>query len=91
MRGMAMGKHRERQASLWVTTIRTGHGGGHPFYTRLNELLEQDFDDFAETECARFYAETIGRPSDAGNLLPAAADWLFRGHRFGARHRLAGR
>jgi hypothetical protein len=34
-----------------------------PFYTRLNELLEQEkFDEFAEAECAWFYAE-MGRPS----------------------------
>ena len=41
--------------------------------------------------CQRFYAETMGRPSlPPGHLLPAAADRLLRGHRLGARHRLAG-
>src|SRR5918996_4826729 len=62
---MAMGtrKQRERQEELWVTHAELATGPGHPFYTRLNELLEQEkFDEFAETECARFYAE-IGRPS----------------------------
>src|SRR4029434_5235288 len=62
---MAMGtrKHRERQEELWVTHAELATGPGHPFYTRLNELLDQEkFDEFAETECARFYAE-IGRPS----------------------------
>src|SRR5260370_38273603 len=30
---------------------------------RLNHLLrEQGFDDFAEAQCATFYAETMGRP-----------------------------
>lgn len=30
----------------------------------MNQLLhEHGFDDFAEAQCARFYAETIGRPS----------------------------
>jgi hypothetical protein len=30
----------------------------HPFYARLNELLgEHEFDDFAETQCAAFYAD----------------------------------
>src|SRR5918996_2544086 len=62
---MAMGtrKQRQRQEELWVTHAELATGPGHPFYTRLNELLEQEkFDEFAETECARFYAE-IGRPS----------------------------
>lgn len=37
---------------------------GHPFYKRLNELLDAEkFDEFAEQECARFYAEKNGRPS----------------------------
>jgi hypothetical protein len=35
----------------------------HPFYMRLNQLLrEHRFDDFAEAECATFYAVTMGRP-----------------------------
>ena len=62
---MAMGtrKQRERQEELWVTHAELATGPGHPFYTRLNELLEQEkFDEFAEAECARFYAE-MGRPS----------------------------
>ena len=30
----------------------------------MNELLEmKEFDEFAEKECARFYAENNGRPS----------------------------
>ena len=41
----------------WVTTT-------HPFYTQLNQLLrEHRFDDFAEAQCATFYADTMGRPS----------------------------
>jgi transposase len=39
-------------------------GPGHPFYKKVNELLEEaKFDDFAEKECAKFYAENNGRPS----------------------------
>jgi transposase len=62
---MAMGtrKQRQRQEELWVTHAELATGPGHPFYARLNELLDQEkFDEFAETECARFYAE-LGRPS----------------------------
>jgi hypothetical protein len=37
---------------------------GHPFYTRLNALLDaNDFDRFVEGQCARFYAPMMGRPS----------------------------
>src|SRR5450432_678907 len=62
---MAMGtrKHRERQEPLWVTHTELAKGPGHPFYERLNEFLDaEEFDTFAEQECARFYAEN-GRPS----------------------------
>jgi transposase len=63
---MAMGtrKHRQRQEELWVTHAELATGPGHPFYTRLNELLDgEKFDEFAEAECARFYAEKNGRRS----------------------------
>jgi len=63
---MAMGtrKQRERQEQLWVTHAELATGPGHPFYTRLNELLDQEkFDEFAEAECAEFYAGKNGRPS----------------------------
>jgi transposase len=37
---------------------------GHPFYERLNAVLdEHGFDEFAEQQCRRFYAEKLGRPS----------------------------
>ena len=67
---MAMGtrKKRERQESLW-------YGGelpaapGHPFYSRLNEVLEKaDFDRFCEKSCAGFYHAKLGRPSLAPGL-----------------------
>ena len=62
---MAMGtrKRRERQEDLW-------YGGelptapGHPFYKRLNEVLDNaQFDSFCETSCAGFYHQKLGRPS----------------------------
>src|SRR5215469_13507275 len=62
---MAMGtrKMRERQEELW-------YGGelatapGHPFYKRLNEVLDNaKFDRFCEKSCAGFYHQKLGRPS----------------------------
>ena len=38
--------------------------GGHPFYQRLNQILDtHGFDAFVEAQCATFYAATVGRPS----------------------------
>ena len=48
---------------MWVTTTDLPTAASHPFYRRLNQLLrEHGFDDFAEAQCASFYAETMGRP-----------------------------
>src|SRR5215212_5782488 len=61
---MGTRKHRQRQEQLWVANAELASGPGHPFYARLNELLEQEkFDDFAEAACASFYDEKNGRPS----------------------------
>lgn len=67
---MAMGKRkRARQPSMWVATTDLPTAASHPFYARLNQLLrEQGFDDFAETQCADFYADTIGRPGVAPGI-----------------------
>src|SRR6201997_192613 len=63
---MAMGtrKQRERQEDLWIAHTELAAAPGHPFYQRLNELLEAEgFDEFVEGRCAKFYAEKNGRPS----------------------------
>src|SRR5271156_4113836 len=63
---MAMGtrKHRERQEQLWVTHRELATAPGHPFYKRLSEVLDgEKFDEFCEGECAKFYADSNGRPS----------------------------
>jgi transposase len=63
---MAMGTRegRRRQEGFWLTHEELATAPGHPFYQRLNQLLDQEkFDQFAEGECAQFYAEKNGRPS----------------------------
>src|SRR6202521_1585509 len=63
---MAMGtrKQREKQEDLWIAHTELAAAPGHPFYRRLNELLEAEkFDEFVEERCAKFYAEKYGRPS----------------------------
>ena len=62
--GMGTRRRRQRQERLWISHNELAKGPGHPFYARVNELLEsKQFDEFAEKECARFYAENNGRPS----------------------------
>ena len=63
---MAMGRrqHRERQEDLWVAHTELASAPGHPFYERLNAVLDAEgFDRFVESLCARFYAPQFGRPS----------------------------
>jgi len=61
---MAMGTRQSVQGSLWVATAELPKSPGHPFYTRLNALLDaNDFDEFVEGQCVRFYAPVMGRPS----------------------------
>ena len=59
---MAMGRRnqRRRQKGLWIAAADLPHTPAHPFYRRLNELLdEHGFDEFAEQRCAKFYAPRI--------------------------------
>ena len=61
---MALGRRGEQQPGMWVATASLPRSAGHPFYTRMNALLaEAKFDEFAEAQCAPYYAETLGRPS----------------------------
>lgn len=62
---MAMGtmRGRQRQEQLWVPTASLARPASHPFYERLNRLLEAcGFDEFVESICKPFYA-ALGRPS----------------------------
>jgi transposase len=61
---MALGKRKARQASLWVEASQLQTRGRHPFYSRLNEILERaQFDRYVERICRKYYAPTMGRPS----------------------------
>ena len=60
---MGRRKDRARTPGLWVATNELPRTGGHPFYQRLNQVLDTHaFDAFVEAQCAPFYADTIGRP-----------------------------
>jgi transposase len=61
---MAMGKRKRhaKQPAMWVATHDLPRSAAHPFYTRLNQILDQhDFDRYVEGLCQRFYADE-GRP-----------------------------
>ena len=61
---MAMGKRKRhaKQGAMWVATQDLPRSAAHPFYTRLNQILDEyDFDGYVEGLCARFYADE-GRP-----------------------------
>ena len=61
---MGTRKQREKQEDIWIAHTELASAPAHPFYQRLNELLEgEGFDEFVESRCAKFYAAKNGRPS----------------------------
>ena len=62
---MAMGKRKKHQQQpLFIPAAKLPQSAAHPFYQRLNQILEQhQFDPFAEGLCSKFYEEEgVGRP-----------------------------
>ena len=71
---------RARTPGLWIAANELPTTGGHPFYQRLNQVLDaHGFDAFVESQCAPFYADGVGRPS----LTPGT---YFRLASLSARH-----
>ncbi len=61
---MAMGTRKTEQPPLWIAASDLPMSPGHPFYARLNAILDAaHFDRFVEDRCAPFYAPVMGRPS----------------------------
>ena len=49
---------------MWVASSDLPQSAGHPFYQRLNRVLDEaGFDAFVEEQCAKFDADGVGRPS----------------------------
>jgi transposase len=68
---MAMGRRRKRvrQEGLWTPTAALPVSASHPFYQRLNQILdEKKFDEYVETICEAFYAGEVGRPGLAPGI-----------------------
>ena len=63
---MSMGKRRRhaKQVSMRVATQDLPRTAAHPFYSRLNQILDtHDFDRYVEELCQGFYADEVGRPA----------------------------
>jgi transposase len=61
---MSMGTRETDQPPLWIAASDLPASPGHPFYARLNAVLDaQGFDRFVEDQCRGFYAPVMGRPS----------------------------
>ena len=63
---MAMGKRKQRQEALFLSSEDLPKSAGHPFYNNLNELLAAaKFDRWIERRCQQYYEqeETRGQPS----------------------------
>ena len=61
---MGTRKHREKQEEMWIAHAELASAPAHPFYQRLNEVLEAGrFDEFVEQRCGKFYAPKYGRRS----------------------------
>ena len=60
---MAMGnRNREAQQAFWIPTEDLPRSPGHPFFERVNALLDAaGFDRLVEERCRRFYADRMGR------------------------------
>jgi len=63
---MAMGKRKAKQRELWVSANEIPKAASHPFYAKINKVLEQyKLDRRLEHLCRRFYKPVWGRPSMA--------------------------
>ena len=59
---MALGRRKEKQVDLFIPTTQLAQGPGHPFYSKLNEVLASaGFDGFVEELCQPHYKQG-GRP-----------------------------
>jgi len=59
---MAIGRRTPKQDELFIPAAKVAAGPGHPFYTKLNAVLDEaGFDEFVEKLCEPYYKEG-GRP-----------------------------
>jgi len=80
---MALGKRKPAvQADLFISATELPSPAGHPFYSKVNQVLaKHGFDPFAEDICKEFYsADNKGRPSlPPGNYFRMMMIGFFEG------------
>ena len=60
---MSMGTRETDQLPLWIAASDLPASPGHPFYVRLNAVLDtHGFDRLAEDQCRAFDAKVMRRP-----------------------------
>ena len=58
-----MGRRKPKQQPMFMAATEIVKPASHPFYTKVNEILDQNkVDRRLEFLCKRFYAPTMGRP-----------------------------
>jgi transposase len=63
---MAMGRRKPKQEPLFFSAQEIPKAASHPFYAKVNEILERNkVDKRLEYLCKRFYEPVMGRPSMA--------------------------
>jgi transposase len=66
---MAMGRRKPKQQPMFMAATEIVKPASHPFYTKVNEILDQHkVDRRLEYLCKRFYAPTMGRPGLAPGI-----------------------
>jgi len=61
---MAMGRRKPKQKDLWLSAEEVVKPAAHPFYSKVNEVLDElHFDARVEFLCRRFYQPVMGHPS----------------------------
>lgn len=59
-----MGRKIPKQQALWICAEEMPRASAHPYYGKVNEVLNQaGFDRAVEQLCRRYYKPTMGRPS----------------------------
>lgn len=57
-------RKRKIQNEFWISPKEFPEAPGHPFFDKLNKLLdEHGFDDYVESLCEKYYVKGKGRPS----------------------------
>ena len=72
---MAMGRRKKqvRQEGLWIPTATLPVNASHPFYQRLNQILdEKKFDEYVEGLCGSNPNSSYSTNGNSGAILDSA-------------------